>query len=535
VPAKRCTRVGAALVAAVLVHALAVVGPGGVGGVSPAAAAAAGVYVKYYEVVGRYGGKPETLATIAARLLGDGGRAAEMFDLNAGRTQPDGGKLTDPDSLRRGWLLVLPWDAVGDGVRYGELPASRARGGPTGQRSPRPRGAPSSAPPGSASPAPAVSVLPSLPARSAGDCSPPRSASTSSQQWAQERLAPQEAWASSRGDGVVVAVVDSGVDGSVPELRGRVLGGADVVTGSANGNVDCLGTGTAMAGLIAGESPGGGPLGVAPGAAIMPVRIAGDAPRADPADQARAIDVAVSAGAGVIALGSLVDLRDLQVQAAVTNAVDHDVVVVAGAPTQQGAGPPAEVVTVGAMDVDGQPAEDYLPGTVDVVAPGVDVASVAPGGGGEFRVTGVRYAVAIVAGVAALVRAVGSDISAADAAERVTRSAAQGAGSVPDPASGWGLVNPAAAVRVAAHHAPSATQTARPGRGLPTQLLALLLAVVLAAAGLLLLRLRRSARPDPDAEYGHEDYQAVPGMPSNRQTIPLPGYGGTAPPGDRDG
>src|SRR5918999_1853305 len=67
----------------------------------------------------------------------------------------------------------------------------------------------------------------------------------------------------------------------------------------------------------AGGAPGGGPLGMAPGAMILPVRLAGDTPRAEPAEQARAIDVAASAGATVIALGSLVDLRDPLVQAAV--------------------------------------------------------------------------------------------------------------------------------------------------------------------------------------------------------------------------
>jgi hypothetical protein len=90
------------------------------------ALAAAGERVKYCEVAASVQGKPESLSEIARRLLGSSDLAQEIFELNAGRTQPDGGKLANADSLNKGWLLVLPWDAVGDGVRYGELPAAPA-------------------------------------------------------------------------------------------------------------------------------------------------------------------------------------------------------------------------------------------------------------------------------------------------------------------------------------------------------------------------------------------------------------------------
>ncbi|NBE82803.1 hypothetical protein [Micromonospora rubida] len=64
----------------------------------------------------------ETLATVAGRILGDESRAGELYRLNVNRVQPDGGVLTDPNRLQVGWYLVLPWDAVGDEVRYGRLP-----------------------------------------------------------------------------------------------------------------------------------------------------------------------------------------------------------------------------------------------------------------------------------------------------------------------------------------------------------------------------------------------------------------------------
>ncbi|ROO60217.1 hypothetical protein EDC02_2076 [Micromonospora sp. Llam0] len=84
---------------------------------------AAGGIVRYYVVGQRPGGERDFLFAIAARTLGDGRRYPEIFDLNVGRPQPDGGRLTDPTVLEPGWVLLLPDDARGPGVRYGPLPA----------------------------------------------------------------------------------------------------------------------------------------------------------------------------------------------------------------------------------------------------------------------------------------------------------------------------------------------------------------------------------------------------------------------------
>ncbi|MFY1650341.1 LysM peptidoglycan-binding domain-containing protein [Solwaraspora sp. WMMB762] len=80
--------------------------------------------VRYYVVGQQPGGERDFLFAIAARTLGDGRRYPEIFDLNVGRTQPDGGRLTDPTVLEPGWVLRLPDDARGPGVRYGPLPAA---------------------------------------------------------------------------------------------------------------------------------------------------------------------------------------------------------------------------------------------------------------------------------------------------------------------------------------------------------------------------------------------------------------------------
>jgi hypothetical protein len=67
---------------------------------------------------GRTGGQPPTLESIAASTLKDPGRAREIFELNRGLAQRDGGALTRPDQrLRPGWILRLPPDASGPGVQ----------------------------------------------------------------------------------------------------------------------------------------------------------------------------------------------------------------------------------------------------------------------------------------------------------------------------------------------------------------------------------------------------------------------------------
>jgi hypothetical protein len=97
---------------------------------------------KYYVVSAASGAQRESLYEIAARTLGNGNRSQEIFDLNQGRLQPDGGRLTDPLVLKPGWILVLPHDAQGTGVHTGSPPKVAA---PSTAPSPSPFAGPSAA------------------------------------------------------------------------------------------------------------------------------------------------------------------------------------------------------------------------------------------------------------------------------------------------------------------------------------------------------------------------------------------------------
>jgi hypothetical protein len=83
--------------------------------------------VKYYVVGKPKNGQREYLFDIAAKTLGDGNRYREIFELNKGRLQPDGRRMEDPTVVEPGWILLLPPDASGPGVRHGPLPQVTAQ------------------------------------------------------------------------------------------------------------------------------------------------------------------------------------------------------------------------------------------------------------------------------------------------------------------------------------------------------------------------------------------------------------------------
>ncbi|MGC4892294.1 S8 family serine peptidase [Micromonospora sp. DT31] len=452
-------------------------------------------YVKYYVVTARHQSQPESLTEIALRLLGSGERAAEIYQLNTGRVQPDGARLTDPGALRAGWYLVLPWDAVGPGVEYGQLPTT---GRPSSR--PVPTRSPSARPGGRPAPSP-TSTAP----RPNGGASPTvrctaTTASSSRSEWAQLRMAPDSAWALTRGNGVKVAVVDTGVDAGAQQLSGRVAVGADVTAGNGRGDTDCLGSGTAMAGIIAADdSVDGSPVGLAPDATIVPVRMVRSSGDARPADAATAIEVAVSTGASVVALGSRVDLADPAVAASLSTALKHDVLVVAGAPVKptkipspRGESAAGALLLAGGVGAGGQLAEKYLDGSVEVVAPGIEVATLGVGGSKVVGKTGTELAVAFVAGEAALIRAAQPDLTAAQVEERIRDTADPVGGQVAegDTRYGAGMINPTASV---APTLDGQEQTAAQANRRGGALLAVLLgfALVFGAGGFLAVRRRR--------------------------------------------
>ncbi|WP_414169353.1 type VII secretion-associated serine protease mycosin [Streptoverticillium reticulum] len=104
---------------------------------------------------------------------------------------------------------------------------------------------------------------------------PAHADSIRSQQWYLDAMQAEEMWKTSTGSGVTVAVIDSGVDVSVPDLHGQVLEGRDFTGQLGGANTDTTGHGTRMALFIGGTGKGEGIFGLAPGVKILPLRASG--------------------------------------------------------------------------------------------------------------------------------------------------------------------------------------------------------------------------------------------------------------------
>ncbi|MFC5639240.1 type VII secretion-associated serine protease mycosin [Streptomyces bullii] len=283
------------------------------------------------------------------------------------------------------------------------------------------------------------------------------------QQWALNVFAAEDVWTESQGEGVTVAVVDSGVDASHPDLTGQVLQGKDF-TGGGNAQEDVLGHGTAMAGIIAGHGHGAGNssgvMGLAPKAKILPLRtLQTNTDRNLDETWGAAVKYAVDHGAKVINLSFASDGGSKTLSAgreAIAYAQAHDVVVVAGSGNDgvSAVSEPAAlpgVVSVGAVDKDANLWDKSNTGEgLTLTAPGVDIVNTNPTASKGYGLgSGTSDATAFVSAAAALVRAKYPDLTAGQVINRLIKSAtfAHHKGlKAPDEEYGYGIVRPYSAL-----------------------------------------------------------------------------------------
>ena len=239
----------------------------------------------------------------------------------------------------------------------------------------------------------------------------------------------------STGAGVVVAVLDSGIDRNHPDLRQAVWSNPKEIAGDridndgngfvddvygwnfvadSNDTMDRYGHGTHVAGIIGAARDGTGVTGVAPGVTLMPVSVLDNDGIGRKGSVARGIYYAVAQGADIINL-SVVGVGP-EVFEAMAYARDHGVLIVAASGNESGGQPeyPARysadlvnVISVGAFGPGYEKASFTNTvggsGAVQVDAPGVGITSTIPGGGVGVS-SGTSMAAAHVTGVAAIVR-----------------------------------------------------------------------------------------------------------------------------------
>ncbi|MEU2999586.1 S8 family serine peptidase [Streptomyces sp. NPDC006995] len=215
----------------------------------------------------------------------------------------------------------------------------------------------------------------------------PAAADTQSKQWYLSAMQAEDMWKATTGEGIKVAVVDTGVNPSTPSLKGQVLKGVDATGAPGDETDDYEGHGTTMAELIAGTGKGGGLKGLAPGAKIIPMRIALDEfqekHRSSIQDGADAIRAAADSDAQIISMSFGSRHTTPQDREAIKYAESKGKLLFASVGNeghkQNERGYPAaypQVVGVASADRDGKVSfYSQHAGTVDLASPGSDVPS----------------------------------------------------------------------------------------------------------------------------------------------------------------
>lgn len=290
--------------------------------------------------------------------------------------------------------------------------------------------------------------------------------------WSLQRVLLDELWSQSKGKGVRVAVIDTGVDVKNPQLTdavdvksGRNLlpenlkdeDGDPIERGKENGTTDTVGHGTKVAGIIAARpADGTGFVGLAPEATIIPIQ-QNDAEGHGTTDTlAAAIRYAIQAKAGVINISqdtSNAVKPSSDLERAIDEALAQKIVVVASAGNDGLGGNVKEtypasydgVLAVAASDRNNERASFSQSGDfVGVAAPGVDMISTVPQGG-HCSDNGTSFSAPYVAGVAALIKAKHPDWTARQIVAQIEQTAERTIAGH-DRLVGWGVVDPVRAL-----------------------------------------------------------------------------------------
>ena len=292
-----------------------------------------------------------------------------------------------------------------------------------------------------------------------------------SQQWDFSKIRVADAWQKSTGEGVVVAVIDTGVDAAHPDLAGNVLSGYDAIANTAGVSSDGNGHGTHVAGTIAAVTGNGlGVSGIAPDARILPVKVLGANGSGYMSDTAEGIVWAADHGANVINMSLGSTSKVTAVSNAVAYARSKGVVVVAAAGNEREKGSPtsypaADEGVIGVAATDSADKVAYYSnagGYVDVAAPGSGILSTYPAalGMSYASMSGTSMASPHVAAVAALLKAAKPALSPDQVQAALQGTAVDLGPTGRDNDFGHGRIDPVAALAAVAPAATTAPTTA---------------------------------------------------------------------------
>jgi subtilisin family serine protease len=279
--------------------------------------------------------------------------------------------------------------------------------------------------------------------------------------WHLSKIKANNAWDSATGDDVTIAILDSGVDATHPDLAPRLVGGWNFRDNNSN-TADIFGHGTKVAGIAAAAGNNGvGVTGVDWRARIMPIRVTDTGGLAYDSLIAQGLIWAAEHGARVANISFLGVSRSLTVQSAAQYMRNKGgvVVIAAGNTGVQQSDPVGDLFTaVAATDSnDVRPSFSSFGNYVSVAAPGVSIWTTVPGGG-YTAMSGTSASSAVVAGVYGLMMSANRTLLPATLDRIFFSTALQQGTPHRDPYTGWGRVDAAAAVSKARQAVESDTQ-----------------------------------------------------------------------------
>jgi subtilisin family serine protease len=271
-------------------------------------------------------------------------------------------------------------------------------------------------------------------------------------EWHLQTMGAPTAWNASIGSGVIVAILDSGIDGTHPDLQGQLVSGWNFYDNNSNTS-DVYGHGTKVAGVVAAlTNNGAGIAGIAWGAKLMPIRVTDTSGVGTLSAFANGLTYAADHGARVANLSFPVQSSS-STQAAAQYFMNKGGVVFnsAGNYGKLDSTPPSNtLVSVSATDSTDTIASwsSYGP-YVDVSAPGVSIWTTALGGG-YAAVSGTSFSSPLSAGVAALMMSIKPSLAPSQVVALMESTAVDRGTAGYDYDYGYGRVNAAAAVAAAA-------------------------------------------------------------------------------------
>ncbi|HEX8090116.1 MAG TPA: S8 family serine peptidase [Blastocatellia bacterium] len=271
-------------------------------------------------------------------------------------------------------------------------------------------------------------------------------------QWHLPMISSPAAWAGTSGSGsVVIAILDTGVDATHPDLAPKMVPGWNFWDNNANTS-DVFGHGTAVAGTAAAASNNGlGVASVAWGCKVMPIRISSTNGSASISAIANGLTWAADHGARVANISyKVTDYSAVRSAAQYFQSRGGVVIIAAGNDKMFNAAPDNPyALTVSATDGNDNLASFSNTGNnVDLAAPGVSIDTTNRGGGYGFW-GGTSFSAPIVAGVAALMVSANPGLSGSQIQDFLKQSSDDRGLAGWDPIFGWGRVNAARAVEAA--------------------------------------------------------------------------------------